>query len=233
MTDTEPGPTDAGGEPVGDLELFRPNGVVRPAWLAGWREHIDLPKLGAYRLVAKLDTGARTSSLHARELHRNSDRSGRTWLTMELLAPEEDAGADPRGRNRDATADPDPDGDPSPDPTDAGRWQQPPQAAGAPPGNTSAEDRDLVVPPGPVRARWVADRMIRSSNGVEELRPVIRTTVALGGHRWACEMTLAERGSMGHPVLLGRTAIRRRFLVHPGRSFLADAPSVIAGAGGV
>jgi hypothetical protein len=41
-------------------------------------------------------------------------------------------------------------------------------------------------------------------------------------------MTLAERGSMGHPVLLGRTAIRRRFLVHPGRSFLADAPSVVA-----
>ncbi|MBK6439963.1 MAG: ATP-dependent zinc protease [Candidatus Microthrix sp.] len=150
---------------------------------------------------------------------------------MELLAPEEDAGADPRPRGRDATADPD--GDPSPDPTDAGRRQQPPQAAGAPSGNTSAEDRDLVVPPGPVRARWVADRVIRSSNGVEELRPVIRTTVALGGHRWVCEMTLAERGSMGHPVLLGRTAIRRRFLVHPGRSFLTDTGSIIAGAGGV
>ena len=96
-----------------------------------------------------------------------------------------------------------------------------------------------IIAPGPagsprdMRARWVADRVIRSSNGVEELRPVIRTTVALGGHRWVCEMTLAERGSMGHPVLLGRTAIRRRFLVHPGRSFLTDTGSIIAGAGGV
>ncbi len=188
MSAADPGPA----EREADLELLRPDGSVRPAWLAGWREHIDLPKLGAYHLVAKLDTGARTSALHAREVKRHTDRSGRTWLTMELLAPEEDS-------ETDSSADSDP---------------------------------GLVVPTGPVRARWVADRLIRSSNGAEELRPVIRTTVALGGHRWTCEMNLAERSSMGHPVLLGRTAIRRRFLVHPGRSFLADAGSIITETGG-
>ncbi|MCB1029534.1 MAG: ATP-dependent zinc protease, partial [Microthrixaceae bacterium] len=93
-----------------------------------------------------------------------------------------------------------------------------------------AEPVGLVVPVGPVRALWVEDRVIRSSNGAEEVRPVIRTKISLGGHRWRAEVTLAQRGSMGYPLLLGRTAIRQRFLVHPGRSFLADAPSVVADA---
>jgi hypothetical protein len=37
----------------------------RPTLVIGWQERIDLPHLGLTNLHAKIDTGARTSALHA------------------------------------------------------------------------------------------------------------------------------------------------------------------------
>jgi hypothetical protein len=45
----------------------------------GWRERLALPQFGIASLKAKLDTGARSSSLHVDELE-TFERDGATWL---------------------------------------------------------------------------------------------------------------------------------------------------------
>jgi hypothetical protein len=81
--------------------------------------------------------------------------------------------------------------------------------------------------PGPavvVEAPVVDERPVRNPGGRREVRPVIETTVAIGDHRFTAQITLTRRDEMGFPMLLGRQAVRRRFLVDPGRSYLVGHP---------
>ncbi|MBI4161372.1 MAG: ATP-dependent zinc protease [Acidobacteria bacterium] len=81
----------------------------------------------------------------------------------------------------------------------------------------------------PLRGR----RRIRSSTGTEQDRLVIRTRVELAGQTWPIEVTLAERGTMGFRMTLGREAVRGRFRIDPGRSFLAGRPAAAISSRGI
>lgn len=72
-----------------------------------------------------------------------------------------------------------------------------------------------------VEAPLVESKRVRSSTGHLEERFTIRTTVAVGGEEEIVELTLAAREAMGFRMLLGRRALKGRFLVDPGRSFQA------------
>lgn len=133
----------------------------------GWREWAHLPDLMADDWVkVKVDTGARTSAIHAWDLEL-VERDGTTWVRFSLHPRQHD-------------------------------------------------DTHVVQ----AEARLVEEREVRSSNGELERRPVVETTLALGGERYPIELTLTNRDQMGFRMLLGRTGMAGRLLVDPGRSYL-------------
>lgn len=133
----------------------------------GWREWVSLPELGIEAIKTKVDTGARSSSLHAYDIQRFR-RRGRSMVRFRVHPIQRDA-------------------------------------------------RFTVEAEAPL----IDLRKVRSSSGTTSLRPVILTDVELLERRWAIEVTLTRRDAMGFRMLLGRQAIRGRFSVDPGRSFVA------------
>ncbi|MDP9122225.1 MAG: RimK/LysX family protein [Acidobacteriota bacterium] len=63
------------------------NDPPRPL-LIGWKEYLDLPDLGIFRLKAKIDTGARTSTLHVDSLAVVEKLPDGTELAELVLAPD-------------------------------------------------------------------------------------------------------------------------------------------------
>lgn len=70
----------------------------------------------------------------------------------------------------------------------------------------------------------LATRVVRDSGGHEEERPFIRIPVTLGPHTWEVDFSLTSRDNMKFRMLLGRTAMKDRFLVNPSLSYQLGKP---------
>ncbi len=138
----------------------------------GWREWVTLPQWNIKKIKAKLDTGARTSALHAEDVEIIS-KGNKTKVRFRVC---------PRQNSKKRTK--------------------------------------------TVTANLLGWRLVRSSTGTVTERPVVVTELKIGEQSWPIEVTLVNRDIMGFRMLIGRQALRRRFVIDPGRSFLAKKPSL-------
>jgi len=134
--------------------------------IIGWRERVSLPDLNISSVKAKVDTGARSSALHA--------------FDIEFFKREEE---------------------------DFVRFKVHP----------SQRSRKKIIA---AEAKLLGMRKVRNSGGKTETRPVIATTLSTIHQQWPIELTLTNRDVMGFRMLLGRQAVRERFLVNPAQSYL-------------
>ena len=66
----------------------------------------------------------------------------------------------------------------------------------------------------------VDQRLVKNSGGYTEMRYVIETNVLLGTLRWPIKISLTNRDGMMFRMLLGRTALKERFIVDPAKAYL-------------
>jgi len=132
----------------------------------GWREWISFPDFNIHKIKAKIDTGARTSALHAFKVEAFL-RDSKPWVRFAI--------------------------------------------------HPIQGDTDTVVEcETPVKDQ----RVVRDSGGHDELRYVIDAHIVIGDDLIHTEVTLTDRDTMMFRVLLGRTALRTRYVVHPGKSYM-------------
>lgn len=147
--------------------------TARAPLVVGWREVVSLPELGLAGIPAKIDTGARTSSLHAHVLE-DFQRCGERFVRFAV---------DWDGERH----------------------------------HCEAVQVDL--------------RGITSSNGEQQTRFVIKTPLTIGTITFRAEISLADRSQMQFPMLIGRTALRRRMVVDSGHSWLQSPQIADMGPG--
>lgn len=145
-----------------------------PKGIIGWREWLALPELAIPQVKVKVDTGARSSALHAFDIeYFEADQTPMVRFKLHPL---------------------------------------------------QRETHVTLTATAPLLDK----RHVRNSGGQAQERPVIKTLVAVEQHLWPIELTLTNRDVMGFRMLLGREAVRHRFLVDPGKSYLLSSATAAA-----
>lgn len=144
----------------------RIRGLFKPA--IGWREWCTLPDLGITKIKCKVDTGARTSSIHAYDVEITR-RFGQEVVTFKVHSLQR---------------------------------------------NTRRVEQ--------CSAPLLEWRQVTDSGGKRTLRPVIQTSLKLGGISKVIQVTLIARDQMGFRMLLGREALKKTWVVDPAKSFIAS-----------
>lgn len=134
--------------------------------MLGWREWVALPSLNVPALKCKVDTGARTSALHAFSVEPFL-RDQQQWVRFGLHPNQHD--------------------------TSTELWCE---------------------------AKVIDKRNVTDSGGTITERYFIETEVVIGEQCFSIELSLTSRDTMMFRMLLGREAMRERFLVNPGASYL-------------
>ncbi len=132
----------------------------------GWKEWVALPDLHIPAIKAKVDTGARTSALHASRIEAFTLPSGR-WVRY-VVHPL---------RNH--------------------------------------PEIEITC-----ESKLLDERDIKNSGGQVESRYVIETPIVLGGITWSTTLTLTSRDDMLFRMLLGRTTLNHRVIIHPEEKYL-------------
>ncbi len=139
--------------------------ILQQKKIIGCEEWIRIPELNIPAIKARIDSGAKTSTLHAYNIQTFED-GGKTYVRFDIH---------PVQHNRRVSI------------------------------RCKAELADR--------------RIVKSSTGDREKRYVIKTPITLGGETWDIEVTLTNRDTMGYRMLIGREAMKGRFIVDPEQHF--------------
>lgn len=134
--------------------------------IIGSEEWLALEDLNIPAIKARVDSGAKTSSIQAKNIKRIM-RKGEAWVTFDV--------------------------------------------------NPIQDNLSLYVS---CEAKVVDTRIVKSSSGESQKRFVIKTKLKLGAQTFEIELTLADRSGMEYRMLLGREALKNRFLVDASKSFI-------------
>ena len=137
----------------------------------GWCEWCELPDFDIPYIKAKIDTGAKTSSLHAFDIERIT-KKGKPYVRFSIHP---------------------------------------------------VQFNDVIT--FKRTAEIIDERSVMSSNGQKEKRYVIATSLQMGDLMWGIELTLSNRDPLRYRLLLGREALRKNVVIHPGKSCLQYKPN--------